>query len=205
MADRINFDKEINDSVQVGDELYHSAITSEVGRVVTTNWIIAFSDTTQGTNVFTLSGIGTENIPIVRIGDQVVEIETTNGTLFSAPFSTDRYVTDIDYSTGEVTLDGTMYNGLGIAGIGSTVKFETYVQAVGSETSLGTITAIGEKYVEVADAGSAAVDDFFMFRKPVEQNVSSLKGYFAEVEFSNDSTEKQELFAVGSEITISSK
>jgi hypothetical protein len=36
-------------------------------------------------------------------------------------------------------------------------------------------------------------------------NVSSLKGYFAEVEFSNSSTEKQELYTVGSEVTISSK
>jgi len=44
-----------------------------------------------------------------------------------------------------------------------------------------------------------------MFRKPVAENISSLKGYFAEVEFSNDSTSKQELFAVGSEVTISSK
>ena len=46
---------------------------------------------------------------------------------------------------------------------------------------------------------------FFMFRKPVEQNVSSLKGYYAESTFTNNSTAKQELFAVGSEVTISSK
>ena len=45
----------------------------------------------------------------------------------------------------------------------------------------------------------------FMFRKPVDENVSSLKGYYAESTFTNDSTEKQELFSVGSEITISSK
>ena len=48
-------------------------------------------------------------------------------------------------------------------------------------------------------------DLFFMFRKPVEQNVSSLKGYYAESTFTNGSTAKQELFAVGSEVTISSK
>ena len=78
---------------------------------------------------------------------------------------------------------------------------------VGSETSLGTIDVIGEDYVEVASAGNATTSDFFMFRKPVEENVSSLKGYYAEVEFATAAgvTAKQELFAVGSEITISSK
>ena len=78
----------------------------------------------------------------------------------------------------------------------------------GSETSLGTITAIGEKYVEVASAGSAAIGNFFTFRKPTHNNytnTSSLKGYHAKVEFTNPSTSKQELFAVGSEVTMSSK
>ena len=52
---------------------------------------------------------------------------------------------------------------------------------------------------------STAQELFFMFRKPVEQNVSSLKGYYAESTFTNNSTEKQELFSVGSEVTMSSK
>ena len=49
---------------------------------------------------------------------------------------------------------------------------------------------------------------YFMFRKPEHNgysNVSSLKGYYAETELTNNSTSKQELFSVGSEITISSK
>ena len=51
-------------------------------------------------------------------------------------------------------------------------------------------------------------DLYFMFRKPEHNgysNVSSLKGYYAETALTNDSTSKQELFSVGSEITISSK
>ena len=74
-------------------------------------------------------------------------------------------------------------------------------------TSAGVITEIGENYVvvDILPVGLVDSDTFFMFKKPVEQNVSSLKGYFAEVEFSNDSQEKQELFAIGSEVTISSK
>ena len=80
---------------------------------------------------------------------------------------------------------------------------------IGTTTLVGTITGIGDKYIEV-DNGNAPTPFvsgtmFFMFRKPVEENISSLKGYHAEVEFTNSATTKQELFAVGSEITISSK
>ena len=62
--------------------------------------------------------------------------------------------------------------------------------------------------IEIWNASVTNTDAFFMFRKLEYNgytNISSLKGYFAEVEFSNNSQEKQELFAVGSEVTISSK
>jgi len=81
-------------------------------------------------------------------------------------------------------------------------------------TLVGPITDIGEKYVEVTNyvlpTGTlpASYEVFFSFLKPEHNghtNVSSLKGYYAEVEFSNDSTEKKEIFVVGSETTISSK
>jgi len=129
MADRINFDKKINDSVQIGDELYYYIVTY-------------------------LDGNSANNTP----------------------------------------------NNISMS----------------SENLVGVITSIGEKYIDVA-TGSAptgfavAVTNgfaFFTFRKPEHNgwtNISSLKGYHAEVEFTNDSHEKQELFAVGSEITISSK
>lgn len=79
---------------------------------------------------------------------------------------------------------------------------------VGAWPYVGAITGVGEKYVEVANSGSAVASDFFMFRKPSHNghtNISSLKGYYAEVEFTNNSTSKQELFTVGSEVTESSK
>ena len=76
---------------------------------------------------------------------------------------------------------------------------------IGTPNPIGTITGIGDKYIEVASVGSATPGDFFMFRKPVGENVSSLKGYYAEATFTNSSLTKQELFAVGSEVTMSSK
>ncbi len=72
------------------------------------------------------------------------------------------------------------------------------------------ITSVGEKHIEVdiLETGLSASNSFFMFLKPEYNgytNVSSLKGYYAEVKMSNISTSKQELFAVGSEVTVSSK
>ena len=46
---------------------------------------------------------------------------------------------------------------------------------------------------------------FFMFKKPSDQNIASLNGYYAETTLTNSSNDKRELFVVGSEVTISSK
>jgi hypothetical protein len=73
------------------------------------------------------------------------------------------------------------------------------------------ITSVGEKHIKVDSLKTgldSGVDSFFMFLKPEyngHTNVSSLKGYYAEVSMTTSSTSKQELFAVGSEVTVSSK
>ena len=46
---------------------------------------------------------------------------------------------------------------------------------------------------------------FIMFGKDNSVNVSGLTGYFAEVEFKNYSSEKIELFSIGSEVSENSK
>ena len=47
--------------------------------------------------------------------------------------------------------------------------------------------------------------DFILFSKNIIANESSLKGYYADVTFENASHEKCELFALSSEIGLSSK
>jgi len=108
---------------------------SEVAKVVTTSWIAnpntgaAWPSNTSGTNTLWLSGIGTASDPIVRIGDQLIEFQTTGGNFYPAPYSSGAAnVTDVDYATGEVTVSISLYNGSGTAAIGNTVKFETYVE-----------------------------------------------------------------------------
>ena len=106
---------------------------SRVVKVVTTLWTQAFSNTSGGTTDLYLSNLGTAADPIVRVGDEIIDFQTTSGTLHPAPYSSgDRFVDSIDYATGKVTVinssnpsSSTMYNGGGIAAVGNLVKFAT--------------------------------------------------------------------------------
>ena len=60
-------------------------------------------------------------------------------------------------------------------------------------------------YDDVAGVLPPVAGDYIMFAKNKEVNSSSLKGYYAEVRFENWSTEKVELFSIGSEVSESSK
>ena len=48
------------------------------------------------------------------------------------------------------------------------------------------------------------IGDFLMFAKDRRANTSSLKGYYAEIDMVNSSSEKIELFAIGLGTTASS-
>jgi hypothetical protein len=75
---------------------------------------------------------------------------------------------------------------------------------------VGLITEVGNNYI-ITDESITPIDlvidanAFFFFRKPDNKNISSLKGYYAKALMVNSQTKKQELFAVGSEISVSSK
>ena len=57
----------------------------------------------------------------------------------------------------------------------------------------------------IGDAMLILNNSFISFAKEKKINTSSLLGYYADVKFVNDSTEKAELFSVSSEIAESSK
>jgi len=81
-------------------------------------------------------------------------------------------------------------------------------------TLIGEVLEVGLDYVDVATGAAPAFTPktmLFMFRKPNINN-TGIKGYYAEVrlstfsdEFGNFEANKTELFAVGSEISQSSK
>ena len=70
---------------------------------------------------------------------------------------------------------------------------------------IGVITSIGTSYIIVDSTVEPPADAFLMFSKDKVANNTSLLGYFAEVKLINNSTEKAELFALSSEIRLSSK
>ena len=89
--------------------------------------------------------------------------------------------------------------------------------ATGDVTQFGKIQQITNQYGNIVDPPTPITiqvtsslpaptsSDFIMFSKDKTVNTSSLIGYYAKVNFVNNSTEKVELFSVGSEIFESSK
>lgn len=79
-----------------------------------------------------------------------------------------------------------------------------------SAVKLGPIVAVNyaQKTITCNVPNSVVLpttSSFFFFEKDNRANMASLLGYYAEVEIKNNSTEKVELFAMGSEIFESSK
>ena len=77
--------------------------------------------------------------------------------------------------------------------------------------SIISITTLGDGTVDVTveydnvTSSPPSQGDFISFVKDKRVNTSSLLGYYASVNFVNDSTDKIELFSVGSDVTESSK
>lgn len=84
-------------------------------------------------------------------------------------------------------------------------------------TEIGPITEIGNNFVVIdgpiatpvnltaVNIEGGAIPPLFMFRKNGQANISTLVGYFAEVNLVQSATDRRELFGIGSEIFVSSK
>jgi hypothetical protein len=74
---------------------------------------------------------------------------------------------------------------------------------------LGLVTAITATSVSVDYEDTKVLlpptGSFIFFQKDKKVNMSSILGYYAQVDFVNDSKEKAELFSVGANVTESSK
>tara|TARA_R100000234_G_scaffold39296_1_gene23390 strand:+ start:646 stop:1011 length:366 start_codon:yes stop_codon:yes gene_type:complete len=87
----------------------------------------------------------------------------------------------------------------------------------GTPVEIGTVTSIASEddglgstinQVTCSIDSSASIpttDSFYFFSKDNKANLSSLVGYYAEVEMKNESTSEAELYQVGSDISESSK
>jgi len=73
---------------------------------------------------------------------------------------------------------------------------------------IGEVSAIAGKIVTatIADIQKRpTIDSFILFSKTAKVNTSNLKGYYAEMQFKNNSLDYSELFLVGSQVFESSK
>tara|TARA_R110002096_G_scaffold51488_4_gene134547 strand:- start:37 stop:384 length:348 start_codon:yes stop_codon:yes gene_type:complete len=82
-------------------------------------------------------------------------------------------------------------------------------QSVVTPIFIGPVTAFTLTTITIDNINPGGtipgINDFIMFGKDTSANISGLVGYYTEVYIKNNSTEKAEMFSVGSEVTPSSK
>jgi hypothetical protein len=93
--------------------------------------------------------------------------------------------------------------------VGDAVYYSNDVNGVDIQV-IGLITAIDRALNSItagidSDTIRPTTDSFILFSKTASVNTNGLKGYYAEMQFKNDSVDYAELFSVGSDILVSSK
>jgi hypothetical protein len=93
--------------------------------------------------------------------------------------------------------------------IGDTTYYSNDINGVDIQV-MGLITAIDKTLNTITtEIGTGTIrptlTSFILFSKTASINTSGLKGYYAEMQFKNDSVDYAELFSVGSDILVSSK
>ena len=83
----------------------------------------------------------------------------------------------------------------------SNIRFLGEITLIGTAGNVSAVTVIYDS----TQVSLPNVGDFIFFAKDKQVNISGLLGYYASVNFVNNSTKKAELFAIGSEISESSK
>jgi len=78
------------------------------------------------------------------------------------------------------------------------------VTALSADRKTVTVTIVASDNPQIPADGNPS-SDYVFFVKKADVSNTSLTGYYAEVEMKNTSTDKAELFAVGSEVALSSK
>ena len=83
----------------------------------------------------------------------------------------------------------------------SNIRFLGEITLIGAVGNVSAVTVVYDS----TQVSLPNVGDFIFFAKDKQVNISGLLGYYASVNFVNNSTKKAELFAIGSEISESSK
>ena len=124
---------------------------------------------------------------------------------FPGPLNATIQIGDIVYYSPTTTIPTSGFNTVNNVGNIVTFGVVTNVFPNGNVAPPAPPNSIIVMYDDVSGVLPPAAGDYIMFSKNKEVNSSSLKGYYASVEFVNHRTDRVELFAVGSEISESSK
>tara|TARA_R100000152_G_C6781151_1_gene215058 strand:- start:704 stop:1213 length:510 start_codon:yes stop_codon:yes gene_type:complete len=164
----LTFPNAINDSLQIGDMLYHittttqtlsdggySYVDSQDGTAYDGSNPPIFYENQSGNATQAYASYGANNTSLVEIGNVTNMQNTRGGTLTTAN------------------------------------QIQAYISTTATRPT---------QYVDASNPGS-----FIMFSKDARANMSSLMGYYAEVELTCTDTEEAEIFAVNSEVVESSK
>ena len=95
--------------------------------------------------------------------------------------------------------------------IGDMIYVSDVVDGITSEpVYVEKVIEIGSHHVvvnkdTVALGPTISNGQYILFAKDIQVNESSLKGYYADITFENSSNTKTELFAISSEVALSSK
>ena len=92
--------------------------------------------------------------------------------------------------------------------VGDTIYFQDPLDTDGDEIKkIGPVQTIADNYIvcnATGDLSGLTQTSYIFFSKDNSKNTSGIIGYYAEVSLSNNSKDHAELFAVNSEIFISS-
>jgi hypothetical protein len=133
-----------------------------------------------------LAELGGDSLKLVFVDDINTSLQVGDTIYFQQPSATGSFVV---VDPGAIVLLGTV------------ISLEANSMIVNTSNSPHLIDLLAFGYF----IGTFTDQHYIMFAKNHTLNTSSLVGYFADVKFENNSTEKIELFSVGSEITESSK
>ena len=216
MAIRLTFHNEINASVQINDMVYYSNPTSLGGyQTSSIDDLVLIGPVVKIENY--------QNAEYFKTNVYVVDNSTPSLSIFNVEtsllaslirFKDESFVPyDIPKEQIVVRVNGVIVNPIDYT-------WNTVPPSLSArDLTFSTPLVIGDelelellRYIDVDDANFLnpianllSVNSFIMFSKSNNVNSASLKGYYAQVEFRNNSNKKAELFAVGSEIVQSSK
>ena len=216
MAIRLTFHNEINASVQINDMVYYSNPTSLGGyKTSSVDDIVLIGPVVKIGNYQNYEYFKT-NVYIVDNAAPSLSIFRADTSLFVGQlrFKDESFVPyDIPKEQVVVRVNGVIVNPIDYT-------WNTVPPSLGARNlTFSTPLVMGDelelellRYIDVDDANFLnpianllSVNSFIMFSKSNNVNSASLKGYYAQVEFKNNSNKKAELFAVGSEFNESSK